>query len=41
MRKLTTLLVAIIASVVMTGTVLADQTERDQQIDFELAYGDE
>ncbi len=41
MRKLSALLVAIIASVVMTGTVLADKTEREQQMDFESVYNDE
>lgn len=40
MKKLSTLLVAIIASVVMTGAVLADQTERDQQMEFESRYLD-
>ena len=40
MQKLSILLVAIIASIAMTGAVLADQTERDEQTEFELNYLD-
>lgn len=38
MTKFNAILLAVIASLIMTGTVLADQTDRDEQEEFEAQY---